>query len=319
MAINYSGRRAGLSILVACLHVAGCGGGSNSPSTVIDPGQSLPTHAAATIKLTEANTPNLVATGYAMVHSFEYWAGLVIYEIEVVTPLKPKHSYFCGDGGQMDSVYKDLDGNAKESVGDQVVISGQGCSVHPMGGGTTTITVLAVDQFGISDVRVQVDGTLDETSLSVYGWDQRLSGTFRLTQWKDDQVMFRSEGDVTLRLKNGESLRLSNIAIAYAPPLRPDGGGIEGQLDMEFNTRLGNGGRLQLDTAGLIRNGGSNMGPRPGALMFTGEGGTRAKLSSFYEIGVGGRFKTQLDSAGKGAFDSESTVSDVEFYRALRP
>jgi hypothetical protein len=323
------GRTCAGVLLATALALTGCGGGGGASTQPVQPTQptqpAIPNHAEASLALTDANTPYLLAQAQAVQMSLHRWVTVFIDETGELSPAQPTRGYPCA-AGSFSATYKDLDGNGRESAGDQIQTTATGCSsITPLGDGGTLLTVLAVDGTDITDARVAVDGVRDDSTLyELYG--QRMSGTFRFLQVADNAIHVQSEGDVQLTLNGGRVLKLRNLALTYTVDVNGKITGTHitgvlqsGQFDLLVDNGAYAGALVQVDTLGYLMQGGQNQWPTPGQLQISGRNATRARLTGSFLNGVGAQFETLVDTAGTGQFRQLSVLGLQQFYAPMQP
>ena len=307
--------RLAASVATLCLCACGGNGDSTDPAPVAPP---VPAHAAATVALSSGNAPFIVANAQAVTHAMRWWLARMAASLVTVSPAHPQESYLCGGAAQPASVetdYVDADHDGKYSAGDRIVTVSPNCEIDALGGGTTSLTALAGGPDEITDGELQVDNTLDDYSLSSYGWSQRLQGRFRVTTLPGGQVQVLGIGDVRLALGGGQSLLLRDFAVAYDRTDRLLGSLTRLQFDLVFESGQDAGQQVQVDAEGRIQDNGANMGPMPGTLLVSGTAGTRVRLAGAWRDGP--RFITTIDT-GTGQFAPAADLDDGTFYLAFR-
>ncbi len=301
-----------LLILGICLTpmLSSCGGGGGESEST-PPVPTAQPHDPATMLLNESNVRFSMANAQAVQHVFRRWIDSARWAAGSVDPVNTTNSFLCGGGGQLDMTYSDMDGNKKISKGDKILAEGSVCGVIALGRGRTEYTIMRTNLSKIADARVRAEGMLDDSSLGIYGWSQKMSGTMRFLFLDPLTTLVLSEGEIELTLRTGQILKLRNVAITYNAQSETT----TGQFDIFFSTGREAGTSVQVDTLGKLQSWGSNVGPAPGALQLSGLDGTKAKLEGLYIAGP--IFRMLADFSGNGQLLEIDSVSDSVFYSWL--
>jgi len=299
---------AALSIALSWLPA--CGGGGSGPTIAAVP------HGTATLALTAAMAPEVAAQSVAVLTSLRTLGYELAVELESVWPADPVQQTACGGGGSWTYTYVDVDNSGTRTAGDRITVVAPGCSIAPFGNGSATATVLAADGSGLVDVRIVIDGgTLPY--LAAWNWVPTLTGTLRMTSDAGD-LWLRSEGALVFTPDAGKSFRASNLGLR----LRDDGSnnppapGILGSLDIGFDTPVGAGGSVAVDTVGLVAGHAANVGPSPGSIALQGSGGSKMRIADAKPANPGW-FLVATDANGDGSEEASSTISFADFFNAL--
>lgn len=317
-------------VLAAVSLVSGCGGGGSdsggetggaggtgSSSGETLPSITAPAHAQATMALTAAAAPELAAQSVAAFTLLRSAGYLLAIDLGELSPAKPTNRMNCGDGGSWSYRYIDTDNSGTRSAGDRIIMEAPGCSVAVFGNGGFTATVLAANSTGLVDVRIVIEGgTLPY--MQGWNWMPTLRGTLRLTADANDDVWLRSEGELVFTASAVKSFRVSNLGLRLRDDLtnNPPAPGAIGSLDLAFDTLLGAGRRIAIDTVGLVAGFSANVAPEPGYIVLHGAGNSAVRIVNA-KPDNSGWYRLATDADGDGVEEAIETISFFNFFNAL--
>jgi len=310
-------RWAGLSLT---LFAASCGGGGGG-TTAIDGGGGTPVvptvvHATPTLALTAAMAPEIAAQSVAVLTSLRDLSYEFLIDTNNLSLGNPTSSTICMGTGSISYTYLDDDHSGTVTPGDRVVIAAPGCEIAAFGNGSATATVLATDDSGAVDLRLVIEGG---TLPYLRGWDwlPTLTGTLRVTLIAEE-VWVRSEGALVFTFDAQKSFRASNLTARLRNDTSndPPAHGIMGGLDIAFDTPVGAGGRLALDTDGLIAGEAPNVAPSPGSIVLRGAGGSGMHIADAKPESPGWYLVT-TDADGDGVEEARATISYRDLFNAI--
>lgn len=306
----------GVLVLLGVLEGCGGGGGESEPG-VVTTQPFEPVRATATLPLTDATAPEVAAQTMAVLNAFRRLGYHLAYDLVSVSPESPLRESPCGTGGLWSVRYVDADGSRTQTAGDRIIFSAPGCSMVSFGNGSATATILEAHADGLADVRIVVEGgTLPY--LEAWGWVPTLTGTLRMTADTQD-LWIRSEGVVVFTPGPLKAFRAMNVAMRLGDDItnNPPSPGIAGSLDIAFETPVGSGRTVNVDTVGLVAGYGASEPPFPGAVVLRGAAGSRLRISDAAAPRFSGTFLLATDANGDGAMDASATIPSLTFLDAL--